>query len=627
MSFTPASSACNNNKSRATRQPPSLQTLSSALLSQQATHRLDGLVDHLDAEVHGLLAEDLLLVLGRLDNLLGVHGSRRADDDGVDLRVAEDVGRVLGPASDAEVRGHGLGHVADGVGDLLYRSRGVGSSRGATETSGERTYHGDGGARALQALRVHLADAATAHEADAQRFGRVRVEHGGEGFRRGGGGESRSALQTRCARLDKYDRTLEYTQTSIFEPLRRGALTGSERLRAQIRIIVDSVSSLPEEGPSKSPGFGGPTNFKSRGPNVGLPSVKYESEEPGGLLKLNLQNLVASFSDWLTLEIKSPSVLLADNFDCHVLEEGQEVIARETSATVCALPADSTAVCQPLHVGVMGPLKKNLRALWLTDFRKGKVHASQKRLISIKRIIRAWEMISTDVYHLDNKNSLAVIRWMHDPRVMDEAASHGHLELVKWLHSNRPEGCTPDAMDRAAAHGHLEVIQWLHLNRTYGIYQKSYGISRKGKSFGCSEMVARPYRRTWSKGNIDIPAASGHLELVSWLHFTGDAVCSEFAMDRAAANGHLDVVNFLHEHSREGCSREATIKAAEGNHLDILKYLISTVEAKCSSVTVKAAASNGHFDSVKWLIEDQSVKCQEVVTLSRWAAALYMDAA
>ncbi|KAE8898313.1 hypothetical protein PF005_g3222 [Phytophthora fragariae] len=28
---------------------------------------------------------------------------------------------------------------------------------------------------------------------------------------------------------------------------------------------------------------------------------------------------------------------------------------RLTSATVCALPANSTAVCQPLDVGVMGP--------------------------------------------------------------------------------------------------------------------------------------------------------------------------------------------------------------------------------------------------------------------------------
>ncbi|POM63822.1 Hypothetical protein PHPALM_20729 [Phytophthora palmivora] len=97
----------------------------------------------------------------------------------------------------------------------------------------------------------------------------------------------------------------------------------------------------------------------------------------------------------LKFQIDSPSVLLADNFDCHVSEEGQKVITREANATVCPLPANSTAVCQPLDVGVMGPLKKTLRALWLTDFRKGYITASEKRLISIKRTIRAWALIDS----------------------------------------------------------------------------------------------------------------------------------------------------------------------------------------------------------------------------------------
>lgn len=36
-------------------------------------------------------------------------------------------------------------------------------------------------------------------------------------------------------------------------------------------------------------------------------------------------------------------------------------------------------------------------------------------------------------------------------RAMDLAARHGHLDVVKWLHENRSEGCTTDAMDLAAA--------------------------------------------------------------------------------------------------------------------------------------------------------------------------------
>lgn len=40
---------------------------------------------------------------------------------------------------------------------------------------------------------------------------------------------------------------------------------------------------------------------------------------------------------------------------------------------------------------------------------------------------------------------------------MDEAAKNGHLEVVRWLHENRIEGCTGGAMDMASRHGYLDV--------------------------------------------------------------------------------------------------------------------------------------------------------------------------
>ncbi|POM57406.1 LOW QUALITY PROTEIN: Hypothetical protein PHPALM_38087 [Phytophthora palmivora] len=91
----------------------------------------------------------------------------------------------------------------------------------------------------------------------------------------------------------------------------------------------------------------------------------------------------------LKFQIDSPSVLLADNFDCHVSYEGQKVITREVNATVCPLPANSTAVCQPLDVGVMGPLKKATASVVVNRL-------SEKRLISIERTIRAWALIDSD---------------------------------------------------------------------------------------------------------------------------------------------------------------------------------------------------------------------------------------
>jgi len=51
---------------------------------------------------------------------------------------------------------------------------------------------------------------------------------------------------------------------------------------------------------------------------------------------------------------------------------------------------------------------------------------------------------------------------------MDYAARNGHLDVIKWLHINRSEGCTKYAMAMAAEHGHLDVLKWLHLNRSEG---------------------------------------------------------------------------------------------------------------------------------------------------------------
>jgi ankyrin repeat protein len=44
---------------------------------------------------------------------------------------------------------------------------------------------------------------------------------------------------------------------------------------------------------------------------------------------------------------------------------------------------------------------------------------------------------------------------------MNWAARNGHLEVVKFLHENRSEGCTEKAMDWAAKNGHLEVVEYL----------------------------------------------------------------------------------------------------------------------------------------------------------------------
>ena len=64
----------------------------------------------------------------------------------------------------------------------------------------------------------------------------------------------------------------------------------------------------------------------------------------------------------LRYDIERSSLLLVDNFDSHVSDEGVRVVAEEACTVVVPLPPNSTSVCQPLDVGVMGQPKAKIRA-------------------------------------------------------------------------------------------------------------------------------------------------------------------------------------------------------------------------------------------------------------------------
>ncbi len=83
-----------------------------------------------------------------------------------------------------------------------------------------------------------------------------------------------------------------------------------------------------------------------------------------------------------------------DNFDAHISDESRECVEDELSSILCPLTPNCTSILQPLDVGVMGPFKNALRQIWLTE-NHGKLSAMEKRIVVIKRAIKAWESISS----------------------------------------------------------------------------------------------------------------------------------------------------------------------------------------------------------------------------------------
>ncbi|RHY86181.1 hypothetical protein DYB37_010470 [Aphanomyces astaci] len=109
--------------------------------------------------------------------------------------------------------------------------------------------------------------------------------------------------------------------------------------------------------------------------------------------------------DVLGKSIEVPSVVLMDNFDCHVSEESYKIMHEELGSYICALPPNATSVCQPFDVRVMATFKRNLRNLWLyeeqlegdNDEDLYSPTARQKRMAMALRVIAAWDMVAADI--------------------------------------------------------------------------------------------------------------------------------------------------------------------------------------------------------------------------------------
>lgn len=149
------------------------------------------------------------------------------------------------------------------------------------------------------------------------------------------------------------------------------------------------------------------------------------------------------------------------------------------------------------------------------------------------------------------RGDLALIEWMHDhdiaffSDVMDVAASVGRLDIVRFLHTHRTEGCTKMAMSDAVAKGRLEVVQFLHEHRTEGCTSRS----------------------------VNTAAQHGHLACIQYLHEHNVSGFTQWTMHEAAVAGQLAVVQFLHAHRTDGCRAMTLIEAARQRRDDVVAFL------------------------------------------------------
>ncbi|GMF09881.1 unnamed protein product [Phytophthora lilii] len=219
---------------------------------------------------------------------------------------------------------------------------------------------------------------------------------------------------------------------------------------------------------------------------------------------------------------------------------------------------------------------------------------------------------------------------------MDLAAAAGRLSIVKWLHTNRTEGCTTAAMDHAAANGHLEVVKWLHFNRAEGcttsaiddavakcfvegpvgdetsearVNSASFATPVDERRFEIIQFLHSNRTEGCTSAAMTNAVGNGNLMLLQWLHFNTRARCTKHDMDKAAAMGRLDIVQWLHENCREGCTTAAMDGAAAAGYLGVVQWLHENRKEGCTTEAIDEAAANGELEVVKWLCENREEGC------------------
>eukprot|EP01133_Synstelium_polycarpum_P007480 gene7480-8751_t len=166
--------------------------------------------------------------------------------------------------------------------------------------------------------------------------------------------------------------------------------------------------------------------------------------------------------------------------------------------------------------------------------------------------------IYCDTNTLDHASSLELVKYIHHNRTegcttdaMDYAAVQGRIDIVKFLHFNRTEGCTTWAMDGAASHGHMDVLEFLHFNRTEGCTTSAMDMDRAIDSLKAFGAISRT-------------------DILRFLHLNRTEGCTTSAINKASQVGDFEAVRFLNENRSEGCTVTAMNRAKS---LEILQYL------------------------------------------------------
>ncbi|KDO24856.1 hypothetical protein SPRG_09688 [Saprolegnia parasitica CBS 223.65] len=281
---------------------------------------------------------------------------------------------------------------------------------------------------------------------------------------------------------------------------------------------------------------------------------------------------------------------------------------------------------------------------WPADLLK---HAIQHNASVLASVLYASDPSLADARTLDAaaaKGYLTLVQQLDatgiecSTKAMDQAARHGFLDVVRFLHEHRTEGCSDAALRGASEAGRLDVVRFLVDHRTEGDLSAAFVAAAKagrvrvveylgGVRDGCVHLQTTRDTRfglvtsVLATGGVDVLLYLSRYDRIYHLPRDCDDISSLLTsrdpvaavryivergvqwkatwMDEACGIGHWDLVQFFYKHSPAGCTTNALTNAVASGHLDIAAFLMDHCD------------ENGSADALTTAVETDNVRMLE----------------
>lgn len=172
-----------------------------------------------------------------------------------------------------------------------------------------------------------------------------------------------------------------------------------------------------------------------------------------------------------------------------------------------------------------------------------------------------------------NLEKLRTFKTGFDETTCVAAASHGQLEVLKWLRLTMNCPWNRKSCDAAARSGHLEVLKWL-------------------RSENCP----------WSKKTALAAMEGEYLEVLKYMHSAGcpmlDNICN-----LAAEHGNIEILRWAHENGYMWDRIAFELASTAGNDVACLQYLYQE-DYSWTDITMLAAVEHQNFECFKFAIDN-----------------------